>query len=276
VFEVRDLWPELPKAMGVIRNPVVLGLMSMLESVTYHSAGRLIGLSPGIVDGIARRGIPRQAITMIPNGCNFDIFSQSGAQWQPDGVKEGDLLAVFAGTHGIANGLESVLDAATELGRRGRNDIKLLLIGQGRLKSALVARASAERLDNVLFHAPVDKARLSALMARADIGMQILANVPAFYYGTSPNKFFDYLAAGKPVLTNYPGWVAELIRESHCGYAVPPENPVAFAEALEHAADNRDQIIEMGARARQLGRRIFDRTQLASQFAEWLEGAAAK
>ena len=104
-------------------------------------------------------------------------------------------MAVFTGSHGIANGVDAVLNAAAELRRCGRADIKLLLIGDGKLKPALHARAQAEGLDNVVFHPPVGKGKLAGLMAATDVGLQILANVPAFYYGTSPNKLSDYLAS---------------------------------------------------------------------------------
>jgi len=276
VFEVRDLWPELPRAMGVIRNPLVLGAMSVLEWVSYRSAHRLVGLSPGIVDGIARLGVPRERIALIPNGCDLDIFAGEVEPWRPWQVKSDDLLAVFAGTHGIANGLEAILDVAAELKRRTREDIKLLLIGQGKLKPALQERTRREGLDNVLFHEPVNKARLAGLMAGTDVGLQILANVPAFYYGTSPNKFFDYIAAGLPVLNNYPGWLAGMIRENQCGFAVDPENPQAFADALEQAANERSALLAMGKRSRLLAEREFDRERLSNQFVDWLEMAEAK
>lgn len=274
VFEVRDLWPELPKAMGVIRNPIVLWAMAVLEWVSYRSAHRLIGLSPGIVKGIARHGVPDGRIAMIPNGCDLDIFAATAEPWRPEGIAEEDMMAVFTGAHGIANGLDAVLDASAELKRRGRSDIKLVLIGDGKLKPELEARAEAEGLSNVVFHAPVPKAKLAGLMASADIGMQILANVPAFYYGTSPNKFFDYIASGLPVLNNYPGWLAGIVTSANCGYAVPPDDPEAFADALIHAADNREYLARMGERGQELARKEFDRDELADQFCLWLEGAA--
>ena len=137
-----------------------------------------------------------------------------------------------------------------------------MLIGDGKLKPALQARAQAEGLDNVVFHPPVGKGQLAGLMAATDVGLQILANVPAFYYGTSPNKFFDYLASGLPVLNNYPGWLAEIISRQQCGYAVPPDDPVAFADALCHAADHRAELVAMGARARELAVAEFDRERL--------------
>lgn len=269
VFEVRDLWPELPREMGAITNPVVLGAMSLLEWSAYHSAQRCIGLSPGIEAGIARRGIARDRIAMVPNGCDLGIFRDVADAWRPEGVDASDLLAVFTGTHGMANGLDAVLDAAAVLQQRGREDIKLLLVGDGKTKPDLVARAEHEGLRNVLFHAPVDKGRLAGLMASADIGMQVLANVPAFYYGTSPNKFFDYIAAGLPVLNNYPGWLAELIDRHDCGFAVPPEDPQAFADALERAAGDRAALRAKGIRAGELAA-AFDRRDLSKSWVEWV------
>jgi glycosyltransferase involved in cell wall biosynthesis len=272
VFEVRDLWPELPRAMGVIRNPLVLWAMSVLEWASYRSAHRLVGLSPGIVEGIAQRGVPRERIASVPNGCDLGIFAGEVQPWRPAQVRATDLMAVFAGTHGMANGLDAVLNAAADLKRRGRDDIKLVLIGQGKLKSGLQARAAREGLNNVVFHDPVNKAKLAGLMAATDLGLQILANVPAFYYGTSPNKFFDYIAAGLPVLNNYPGWLSEMITEHRCGFAVPPDNPVAFADALEQAAADRDALKAMGKRGRALAETQFDRIKLADRWVDWVTG----
>ncbi|MBT8175520.1 MULTISPECIES: glycosyltransferase family 4 protein [Acinetobacter] len=273
VFEVRDLWPELPKAMGVIKNPIVLWMMSVLEWTSYHSADRLVGLSPGIVDGIIKRGIAPEKVASIPNGCDLDIFASEHQAWRPEGVKPTDLMAIFTGTHGLANGLNAVLDAAVELKKRQRTNIKLVLVGDGMQKKALLERAVELQLDNVIFHDPVNKTKLAGLMASADIGLQILANVPAFYYGTSPNKFFDYISAGLPVLNNYPGWLAELITKEQCGFAVPPENPQAFADALEQAANQRERLIEMGRNGQQVAREQFNRSILSQKFSDWVTGA---
>jgi glycosyltransferase involved in cell wall biosynthesis len=270
VFEVRDLWPELPRAMGVVRNPLVLGALSVLEWSAYRSAHRLIGLSPGIVAGIERRGVPPERIALVPNGCDIEIFEADAQPWRPEGVVASDLLAVFAGTHGIANGLDEVLRAAKVLMERGRQDIKILLIGEGRLKPALMEQAARDGLTNVIFHEPVGKARLAALLAGTDIGLQVLANVPAFYYGTSPNKFFDYIAAGLPVLNNYPGWLAEAITAERCGFVVAPSDPAALADALERACDDRGELAEMGRRGRALASRDFDRSKLALAWAAWV------
>lgn len=276
VFEVRDLWPELPKAMGVVKNPLVLFGMAWLERRAYRAAQHCVGLAPGIVDGIAKH-IPRQRISMIPNGCDLEFLNPADAQaWRPAGLSDSDFVAVFAGTHGMANGLDAVLDAAAVLKQRGRKDIKLLLVGDGKLKDALVQRANNEKLENVLFHNNISKERIPGLLAGADVGMQLLANVPAFYYGTSPNKFFDYLAAGLPILNNYPGWVTDMIVEHQCGKAVPPDDPQAFATALELLADQPEERRAMGRRARMLAERDFDRDKLSDLFVKTLEEASRR
>lgn len=270
VFEVRDLWPELPKAMGVITNPVVLWLMSVLEWASYRSADRLIGLSPGIVEGIAARGVDRSRLAMVPNGCDLELFDANEKAWRPDNVRKEQLLAIFTGTHGNANGLGAVLDAALVLKERGRDDIRIALIGDGRDKPHLQRRARDHNLENLLFLDPVPKTRLAGLMAGADIGLQVLRNVPAFYYGTSPNKFFDYIAAGLPVLNNYPGWLAGLIDEHDCGFAVPPDDPVAFADALISASEDRNALKRKGSNARRLAATQFSRELLAKRWVAWV------
>lgn len=275
VFEVRDLWPELPRAMGVIRNPIVLTLMSWLEWVSYHLADRLVGLSPGIVDGIARRGIDRGRITLIPNGCDLTMFGGDVSSWRPPAVAATDLMAVFAGAHGLANGLEAIVDVAIELERRQRNDIKLVLVGSGKTKAQLEDRARQSNLSNIVFLQPIDKRKLAGLLKGSDLGLQILANVPAFYYGTSPNKFFDYLAGGLPVLVNYPGWVADLLQQHDCGYSVEPDDAERFADALVYVADHREELKAKGKNARLLAESKFNLDSLGDQFVGWLEKARA-
>ncbi|MEQ1866415.1 MAG: glycosyltransferase family 4 protein [Micropepsaceae bacterium] len=273
VFEVRDLWPELPKALG-LANPAALIGMKVLEWIGYRTATRIIALAPGILRGVAKAGVNPELIDMIPNGCDFDVFEAAPilppCQRFPGHIATGDFVALFAGAHGKANGLAAVLDAAEELRRLGRGDIKFLLIGEGTEKPALVTRATITGLSNVIFAPPIPKTELASLMLGADLALQILADVPAFYDGTSPNKFFDYLASGRPVLINYPGWLAKLIEDGRCGYVVPPRDPLAFAAALVRAADDREGRLSAGACATLMGRKLFDRARLAKEFVECL------
>ena len=271
VFEVRDLWPELPKAMGLINNPIILSLMSMLEWVSYHSANKIIVLSPGIANGVQKRGVKPANINLIPNGCDLDIFDAEVEKWRPSQIKDTDFLVLYAGTHGVANGLNSILDAAKELKARARTDIKFLLIGQGKLKYTLIDSAAKRKLDNIVFYDPVGKRRLAGLMSASDVGLQILSNIPEFYYGTSPNKFFDYISAGLPVVNNYPGWLSDMITEKNCGFSVQPDDPIAFADTLEKASENRFELKLKGANGRRLAADQFDRKMLADKWVSELE-----
>ena len=275
VFEVRDLWPELPKAMGAIRNPVLLGAMSLLEWLSYRAADACIGLAPGIVEGIRKRSRAGLPVACVPNGCDLDLFTPGDrAQLSLPGLSKQDFVAVYTGTHGPANGLDAVLDAAAVLQSRGFPQIKLVLIGDGKNKEALRKRAQDEGLANVCFVDPIPKRTLCALLGNVDCGMQVLANVEAFYFGTSPNKFFDYLAAGRPILINYPGWLAGLIEQHNAGIAVPADNPAAFADALIHLATHSDACAEMGRNARRLAETEFSRTTLANRWLDVVEQAA--
>ncbi len=271
IFEVRDLWPELPRALGM-KNPFLLWGMGFLEWVSYRNADGCIGLSPGICEGIAMKSQKGKRIEMVPNGCDLDIFSPTLREpLLLEGIENVKTVAVFTGAHGIANGLYAVLDAASVLKSMGRDDIVLAFIGDGKVKEELVSRAYIEGLNNCKFYDPVPKLQLNRIITSAHIGLMILANVPAFYYGTSPNKFFDYISSGLPVLNNYPGWLADMIQEHNCGFAVPPNNPQAFANALVTLADNPSLREQMGQNARQLAQLHFSREDLANKFVDFLE-----
>lgn len=276
IFEVRDLWPELPKAMGVINNRLILACLSLLEKLSYLSMNAGVALSPGIKKGMAKRSASGKEIAMIPNGCDLKMFFPSGPKKNRDDdipiqLPKSGLNAIFTGAHGLANGLDAVLDAAGVLKKKGREDINFLFVGDGKEKPQLIRRSVEQELDNCFFYSPIAKTELVKMLRCMDIGLMILANIPAFYYGTSPNKFFDYIASGLPVLNNYPGWLADLIQENDCGIAVPPGSPVVFAEALIELADNPDKRREMGRHARELAETMFSREKLASQFVDFLE-----
>ncbi len=271
VFEVRDLWPELPKAMGVITNPIVLNLMTLLEYVSYKSAHRLIGLSPGICEGIASKGISSEKIIQISNGCDMELFANESQARRPKEINLNDLIFIYSGTHGIANGLDSVLNAVKVLKERGRSGFKIILIGSGREKQRLINIAKSELLDNyIVFMDPISKEKLVGLLKASDVGLQILADVPAFYFGTSPNKFFDYLAVGLPVLTNYPGWVADLIELNQCGVSCAPSDAFTFADKIEYLLANKAMLKNMGINARKLAKKEFDRSVLSTNWVNWV------
>jgi len=271
IFEVRDLWPELPKAMGVIRNPVILTMMSLLEWVAYKSAIRIIGLSPGIVTGIKKHNISAARVVMIPNACDERIFyPEQRGELEIKGINNKDFVAIFSGTIGVANGVEAILDAAMVLKKGNRHDIKILIIGRGNKREELKKRAKNECLDNCIFADPVSKNDIAKIVASSHVGLMVLADVPAFYYGTSPNKFFDYIASGLPVVNNYPGWLAEIISENNCGYVTKAGDSTAFANALCMLADDGVLREKMGNNAYLLSKK-FLRSSMAEKFCEQIE-----
>jgi len=276
VFEVRDLWPELPKALGM-KNPILLGGMSLLEWTAYHSCHAAVGLSPGIVEGILKRSRKDLPVAMIPNGCDLEVFHpRLREKCALPGVEDHHVVAGFTGAHGIANGLDAVLDVAGVLKARGNDQIRLAFIGDGKVKAALEQRAEREGLDNCLFYPPRSKLEIAQVTASLDIGLMVLKDVPAFYYGTSPNKFFDYVSSGLPVLNNYPGWLADLIEKNQCGVGVPPRDAKAFADALEQLSADFGACKQMGDASRRLAESSFSRNRLAKEFCEWLEGVGAR
>lgn len=271
IFEVRDLWPELPKALGMT-NPFWIGCMSILEWLSYHLANGCIGLSPGICEGIKKRSQMNKPIEMVPNGCDLDIFKPSLREpLTLEGITVDDKVAIFTGAHGIANGLDAVLDAAKEVKAMGRADIKFAFIGKGGVKEHLQERVKEEGITNCLFYNPIPKIQLAKVVASATVGMMVLKNVPAFYYGTSPNKFFDYIASGLPILNNYPGWLAGMISENKMGEVVDPDNAKAFAEALVRMVDDPKQLEEYGKNARAFAEKEFDREKLGNRFVTFFE-----
>lgn len=271
LFEVRDLWPELPVAMGVVRSPALVGALSALEWAAYRGARAVVALSDGMAAGVARRGIARDRIAVIPNGCDLDLFAPGIAPAPTPWLRAGEVAALYAGAHGQANGLGHLLDVAAHL--RGTN-VRLVLAGDGREKPALMARAAVEQLGNVTFLDPVPRRAVPALMAACGIGIQSLADVAAFQEGTSPNKLMDYLAASLPVAITYQGWAARMVLGAGAGIA-PPRDPAAFAQELAALAADEARRAAMGQAARLLAETRFDRARLAEKFCAVVEAAAA-
>ncbi|MCG3178511.1 MAG: hypothetical protein BIFFINMI_00839 [Phycisphaerae bacterium] len=277
VFEVRDIWPQLAIDMGLLTNPLLKWYLRRMEVSFYRAAAHVVILAPGMKEHIAASGVSPDDITFIPNSCDLDIFRPDAPRFDHPALAGDAFKLVFTGAHGRANGLDAVLDAAAVLKQRGVTDVRFIFIGSGGLKPGLQARAKAEGLDAlVAFHDPVSKLELAGILPHVDVGMQILANVPGFYNGTSPNKFFDYIAAGLPVLTNYPGWLAGLIETNRCGCVAPPDDPAAFADAVLWMRDHRDELKPMGVQSRLLAEREFGRDAMADRFIATLQRVQAE
>ncbi len=227
VFEVRDLWPESLVAAGGRRGPLYW-LLERVANTLYARADLIIVLAEGVREYLAERGIPRDKLVFVPNGVDPAMFG--GVEPAAARDNRDRFTLVYAGAHGPANGLEAVLDAAEQL--RDEPRVRFLLVGGGPAKEGLRADARRRGLAAVEFHDPIPKAEIPALFREADAGLMILRDAPLFAFGVSPNKLFDYLAAGLPVVNNVPGEVAGWVERSGAGVQARNASGPALADAI--------------------------------------------
>ncbi len=268
LFEVRDLWPYFAVAVGVLTNPVLIRLSEWLEGFLYRHADRVMVNSPGFVAHIRARGVQR--VDLIPNGADLTMFDPTadGADFRQRYGLGSDFLIVYAGAHGLSNDLDVVLDAAQLL--RAHAGLRFVLIGDGKEKPRLQRRAEALALPNLVFIDSLPKNEMRAALAAADAGLAILKPIAA-YKTTYPNKVFDYMAAGRPVLLAIDGVIREVVEAAQGGIFVPPGDAAALSAAAERLSADRAAAQAMGQRGRAYLEKHFDRAQLAAQLADLLE-----
>lgn len=268
LFEIRDPWPELPDAMG-LRTPGLRGAMERLARAACREASQVVALTEGMGATALARGTPRERLHIIGQGCDLDVFGPQIAPWRPEGAGSAEMLAVYAGAHGRANGLDQLVAAAALLHAEGETRIRLLLVGEGSAKPALMA--AARHLPNLGFLDPMPKGELARLLAGSQVGLLCLAPIPEFAEWTAPNKLMDYLAAGLPVLSNVPGEAARLLQAGGCGET--HATPEALASALRRLAAQPVRREAMGFAARRLAEQRHDRRLLAARFVAAVEAA---
>lgn len=275
VFEVRDLWPQALINLGVLKNPLVIAWMRHLERKIYGASTRVVALSPGMKDGVVSSGVIKpEHIAMIPNASDISLFN-------PDldrkfgrerlGLKD-QIAAIYFGGMGMANNLEYAIDAAKILTDRGRKDIVVVLHGGGGRKEAHIEQVKTLGLKNVIFSDPVpDKGVVAQLVASCDVCLTIYRASKEVTW--SPNKMFDGLAAGRPIIINVPGWLGETIENNECGFSVDSQQPVALADALVKLADDPELRAKFGANSRALAEREFSREKLAVKLSGVMQDA---
>lgn len=278
VFEVRDLWPASLVNLGILQNGCLTATMRAIEKGLCQQAARVVTLSPGMRKGILQHDIASERIAMIPNGADVDLFGPhiDGTEKRQSLALKDDFVAIYFGAMGRANGLHYVLDAAKVLLQRGRNRIRIILHGAGSEKQSLICRAQDEGLNNIVFSDPVlNKSELAKLVAASNACLTIYAGENR-EQSWSPNKFFDALAAGKPILVNVGGWLSELVEDNRCGQFVDPTRPKSLADALISLADAPEMAAAMGRRSRSLAEREFSRDNLADRFERLLQEVESK
>jgi len=268
IFEIRDPWPELPRAMGVLPAPIA-PMMEMLANLACHRAAAVVALSEGMAETARARGADPARVQVIGNGCDLDLFGPHIAPWRPPEAAPWEVLALYAGAHGRANGLGILVEAARLLAAQGETRLRILLVGEGAEKTALMREAAG--LPNISFLPPMPKRDVAGLFAGSQIALHILADCPAFAGWTAPNKLMDGLAAGRPVISNVPGDAARLLTEGAAGMAVAPDDVAGLAAALVSLVEDPARRAAMGAAARSLAVRQHDRRLLAARFTALVE-----
>ena len=270
IFEVRDLWPQTLVDMGAAKEgSLVVRLLRRLELHLYQAAARIVVLMPKADAYITRLGIAPGKIVWIPNGIDL-----AGAVANPPPPTREFFYLMYFGAHGQANGLDNILAAMVRL-RTLRPDrpVWLRLIGDGPLKPALIEQAKRLGLDNVSFEPPVAKEAIPRLAAEADAFVLNLVDLPIFRYGISPNKLFDYLAAGRPIVFSCSA-ANDPVAEAHAGLSVPPGDPAALAEAIARLVALPEPVrAEMGRNAVAYVHANHDFRLLARRLADCLDAA---
>lgn len=268
ILEVRDLWPESLEVRGDATG-LTFRALRVLADVLYRTSPAIVMLAAGNRAPIEARGISPERLHYVPNGVDPDVFANASPTSIPDLPHDREAF-VYAGAHGPANGLETVLDAAEKLMEDGERRAQLVLIGDGPSKLELMASAERRGLTNVTFLDPVAKAEIPGILKGSAGGLMPLADVELFSYGVSPNKLFDYLSADLPVITNVPGDVARMVTEANAGIVVPPSDASALASAVVQILD--------GSKTFSSGldwiRERHDRTRLAHDLATLVRAMA--
>lgn len=260
VFEARDLWPEGAVRMGLLRNPMVVRLAFLFERWCYKSATVIVGLSPGIQRNIQDR-FPSSRVVSITNAANLELFS-TRLPAPADLVPR--TYAIYFGNIGEVNHSDYLLDAAMILLQQGRNDISIVLIGEGQRKEILKARVHTENLTNVVFLDLMPKSKLVAYVQHALVSVIPLKPLPVFDT-SSPNKLFESMAAGVPVIQTTQGWIREFIDQHQVGYTVDGNKPQQLAARLIVLKDHPTKASELGIQAQIIARQYFDKDTLADE-----------
>jgi len=268
LFEVRDLWPAFAIEVGVLRNPLLIRLSFWLERFLYRHATRMIVNSPGFVQYVTDHCA--QNVQIVPNGVDASMFDPylTGIEIRQEYGLQGRFIAMYAGAHGMSNDLNEVLRAAQVL--EDTPQIAVVLVGDGKEKSVLQDNAARMGLKNVFFLPPVPKSRMAQALAASDACIAILKPIP-LYATVYPNKVFDYMAAGRPVILAIDGVIRNVIEQAGCGIFVQPGDHRALAEAIRWLANNREQAREMGLQGRKFVEMNFDRESLANKLADIIE-----
>lgn len=272
VFNVSDIWPQSAIELGMLRNPVAIKLAEALERLIYRMAARVTVPTPGIFDKLVARGIPRDKLFWLTNGVDTETYRPLPPDRELASALglDGRRIFMYAGTHGLSQGLDVILEAA-KLTRD--QDILYVLAGEGADKAALVSKARAERISNVRFLPNQPKSVMPDLLNLAYAAIVTLKPLDLFK-SALPSKMYESMAVGQPIVASMWGEAADLVETAGCGLVAPPGDPAALREAVEALASDPEKAREMGARGRKYAIEHFNRRTIAIRLRELLEEIA--
>jgi glycosyltransferase involved in cell wall biosynthesis len=272
VFEVRDLWPESAVALGELTSPRAVRLADGVARLCYRRARRIVAVTRDMVARLQARGIPPGKIELIPNGANVDQFRpvpDEAARLRAQ-LGLGDAFVVlYAGVHGLAQGMESLVDAARLL--RDDPEIRFVFVGAGPKKGVVAVLKAQYGLDNLLVLPEQPRAAMPAYLTMAGASLVPLRAAELFA-GALPSKMFEAMACGTPVVLSARGEAAAVLEEAGAGLVVPPEDPAALAAAIRRLKDHRAEAATMGQRGRAFVVRDYSRTEQARRLDALLRG----
>jgi glycosyltransferase involved in cell wall biosynthesis len=275
IVEVRDLWPAIFVELGVLTNRRLIGLLERLELAAYAAADEVVVVSDGFRANLIGRGVPADKVHTIRNGVAVDRFDPAAGA-DPYlrvglGARPDECLVLYAGTHGISQGLPEAVEAAADL---AGHPVHLAFVGEGADKARLRRRVSELGLGNVTLAKAIPAELMPSLLATADILLVTLRDVPLFATFI-PSKMFEYLAAGRPVIGAVAGEAAQILREAG-GVVLPPGDSAALAAAIAALAADPQRGAAIAASGRAYVERFFDRAELARQYRKITEAAGER
>ena len=265
-FEVRDLWPQvLIDLGGKSPDSALVRILAWVESWLYRHSDRVIVLAAGSVDYVTKRGA--SLVSWLPNGPDtqqFDIDLSLEAAKTNYQIPTDRFCLMYTGAHGIANSLDTIVEAARLLDKTHPHKFLILLVGDGPEKTKLIERGA--KIECLKFRDPIPKIEIPKLLTAADGLIITLKDIPLFRYGVSPNKLYDYYAAGKPVVVAVGGAVNQEVKDNHVGYTSEPEDTQQLAAAMIQLWQTCPEEREaMGQRGQELIATIYSRSQIATK-----------
>lgn len=265
IFNVSDLWPETAEKLGLITNKRILSITTKLEEYLYAKSALISGQTQGIVNNIKQR-FPDKIVYWLPNGVDMNFYKEADikSNWREEkGFKPDDLLVLYAGIIGHAQGLEVVLKAAEQTKEL---PIKWILLGSGPEKEQLLAMKGKMKLDNVFFFEPLPKNSMPAVWKAVNVSLVPLRRIDLFK-GAIPSKIFESVAMKKPLLLGVEGEAKELfIDEGKAGLAFTPDDGVDLAQKAIYLLNNKTEAWAMGNIGSGYVKVKFNRDAIAADF----------